>query len=92
MAESKLPDKSLSSIIQGLLQKDPKERLEVALSLPQHPFFRGVDWAGINARTAPSPASVLQMLSPSRSVETADTVLGEPIEFGFRGRTIGDAS
>lgn len=55
IAESKMPDPSLVPLIQGLLQRDPIKRCSVAESLPEHPFFAGLDWGAIGRKTAEAP-------------------------------------
>jgi tetratricopeptide (TPR) repeat protein len=88
VAEAKLPDPSLSALIQGLLQRDPDARLRVAQSLPEHSFFASLDWESIESRRAVAPIVFSSREDADQPMETAATVVDEPIKFPFRGNSI----
>lgn len=50
---------ALDSLVEGLLVKDPKRRLGCGADgwreLQRHRFFKGLDWAVLDMRKAPSP-------------------------------------
>ena len=50
----------LESLVEGLLVKDPRQRICCKpdlgfLEMQRHPFFRGLDWAVLDMRKLPSP-------------------------------------
>ena len=52
-----LKDQSLISLIDSLLQMDPKKRLGMQghQELKAHPFFNGVDWDRLRNQELPAP-------------------------------------
>lgn len=88
VAESKLPDPSLSSLLHSLLQRDVDARMQAVEALPQHAFFASVDWGAILRREALAPISLTDM-EPSL-LDPAATVVEDPVNFEFRGHTVAE--
>jgi len=49
---------SATSLLQALLQKNPKQRLDEPDEIKHHPFFHGIDWEALAVKRSPSPFKI----------------------------------
>jgi len=49
---------SARSLLEGFLQRNPKQRLDEIDEIKHHPFFKGIDWEKLSVKKLQSPFKI----------------------------------